>query len=281
MSHTNSLFTGLDNTKFNGIEKQYSMIFNSSISNYTSPSGSKFTISLDSPISIPSNARSCEICLANSNVWNSSPNIIRGKNDKFYYTVNGAPFDITIPQGLYSLNDINVIIGDLIFNIHGTPKDAFVFYGNTANQTVNITFTYAKYAIDFTPIETFRDILGYNAEIVPNPTTFPTGSTAGYTVFGDKVAGFNTINAFLITSDLVLNGLPIGNRSESIIGSVPIIAPPNSLIAWEAKQFIWIQCDHLIGKYVYVVNFRLTNEKLEDIIVIEPYNFTIIIRYTY
>ena len=281
-SHTNtSVSKGLAENTYHGISKSFSMIFNSALASYKSPSGSQFQVNLNTPLQIPKNAASCQIGLFQANIWNSSPNILVGKNNMFYYRTNGIRKFVQLEQGLYSLDDLNITLGELIYDKYGDAKNTFVLFGNSATQKVNITYTYANCQIDFTEIHSLKDILGFNSAVYPDPTTQPAGSTAGQVVFAPNLAALNQINAFLVTTDLIENGLPVNTRSASILASVPITSKPNSLITYEPQQTIWVPCDHLIGKMVYSINCRLTDELLQDIIVIEDFNFSITIQYSY
>jgi hypothetical protein len=275
-SHINSnIHKGkLSADDFHGINKQYAIILNSAVSNYTYPNGDAFIINFDTPISIPRNAVNCNISLFQANIWNSSPNILTGKNDKFYYSIGGNPMKtITLEQGLYSLSDLSLTLSVLIQNA-GDPKDSIILFGNTATQRVEITGTYANTVIYFNQPQSLKDILGFEAQAY-------TIVGAGNTIIAPKVANLNTINAFLVLLDILDNGIPVGNRSSSILAQVPIIAKPNSLITYEPRTPVKIQCDSLIGKQISTVNVRITNELLQEIVVIEPYNVLIMIDYEF
>src|SRR5947209_336740 len=77
-----------------------------------SSDGTTFSVSLDTPIRVPSKARACELGIVSASIWNNSPNIgpglgAGGVDDyKFRYTTSVAPagtYDINFPTGLYSL----------------------------------------------------------------------------------------------------------------------------------------------------------------------------------
>lgn len=79
--------------------------------------GSAFTVQLDQPIFIPSNAVNPTLDIEESAVWFTTPNIYDGtgtepQNNRFSFVYSQqAPriqLDLTIPQGVYSLSDIEV-----------------------------------------------------------------------------------------------------------------------------------------------------------------------------
>jgi len=257
------------NNAHNGITKQFSIIFSSATANYNSPNMDRFSVTLNNPISVPREANSCEVALYAANVWNSSPNIITGVNDIFSYAYSGNPFQATIPEGLYSLPEYNQTISELI------GPNIFTFSGNTSTQKVQIDFA-PLYQIDFTQPFSQKDILGFNSQVVPViPPAFPT------TIIAPNIAGFNNINAFLITLDMLNDGLPVNATANSILSQVPIIAPSNSLIYYEPAAPIYIQCDQIIGKMVGQVNVGITNELGLPIKVREDWSILVNIRFSY
>jgi len=251
-----------------GITKQFSIIFSSAIANYNSPNMDKFSVTLNNPISVPKEANSCDIALYSANIWNSSPNILTGVNDVFSYINNGVPASVILPEGLYSLSDYNQTIAQLV------GPNIFTFTGNTATQKVQVVIA-ENYQIDFTQPFSQKDILGFNATLVP-----PVNTPLIVTAIAPNIANFNNVNAFLVTMDTLNDGLPVNAISASILAQVPIIAPPNSLIYYEPASPIFIQTDHIIGKQISQINFGITNELLLPIKVREDWAVAVTIRYS-
>jgi hypothetical protein len=265
---------------FKGVTKQYSIIFNSgsNLNTFVSPNRDSFTVTLNNPISVPAEAKSCSIGLYQANIWNSSPNIITDVNDKFYFTYASTDYTIIFPQGLYSLNDFNATLSSLVFDSRAglLPKDLFTFFGNTATQKVQVALNYVGTQLRFNGPDNMAKILGFEDGVnYPlSPSNF-----AGQIIFAPNIANFNTINSFLVTTDLVNNGLPINAQSASIIAQVPITAAPNSLITYSPVQIVWILCDHLIGHPRSSITFRLTNEFLGSVVVLEDWNIILSVKY--
>ena len=260
----------IDDNAHHGITKQFSIIFGSATADYVSPNMDKFQVTLNNPIAVPKEANSCDVALYGANIWNSSPNIVTGVNDVFSYIINGVPASVIIPEGLYSLSDYSQTINQLI----GNTTD-FIFTGNSATQKVTIE-TDNNRQIDFTQPFSQRDILGFNSQVVP-----PLNTPLDFTTIAPNIANFNNVNAFLVTMDLLNDGLPVNAISGSILAQVPIIAPPNSLIYYEPASPIFIQTDQIIGKTISQINFGLTNELLNPIKVREDWAITVSIRYEY
>jgi hypothetical protein len=99
-------------------------------------------------------------------------------------------------------------------------------------------------------------------------------------ITGPFVAKLNQINAYIITGDLVNDGIPINSRSANIIARVPLLVEANRLITYEPVNPIYIQSDHLIGKAIYDLRFDITNESLAQIKCKEDWYFTLIVKYS-
>ena len=94
------------------------------------------------------------------------PNIVKDKNDKFYYSFidlnqgyNYVDRVITFTEGAYEVNNINAIIQQKI------PNESIKLVIDQGSARCKI-FLKQGYRIDFTHKDTFRDILGFNALIV-------------------------------------------------------------------------------------------------------------------
>ena len=262
--------------KIHGVEKNIAMLFTSKDATLVNSKGNAFQVNLYNPISIPKNALGCKVGLYSANIWNSVPNISPGENDTLYVEYPSGVFtQIVLPQGLYGLTELNLSLQNQ-FTIAGLPSDLIIINGDVATQKTLITFNYADIQIDFTQADTFKGILGFNAILVPN-----TASMVGQLQYSNTIAKFNNINSFLITApELVGNGLPLNATAGSILGEIPITSSSNSLITYTASQVLYVQMDSLIGNELFNLNFRLTDENLNDIIIIEPFSFIVNIKYS-
>lgn len=245
-------------------EKLQSYVFSSNPSQGAlniSADGSAFSVYLDTPITIPQGVIDCNIDVIGASIWNVSPNISAAfGNNMFYFSHLGTPYVIAIDTGLYSLAQLNGVLGRFFVN-NSLPKNLIVFSGNDATQKTIVTFNYVGTQIDFTQANTIRTILGFNSQLVPAvPST-----VVGENYESNVEAVFNRINFFYIRSSLVNNGLPINGVSGNIISQIPITSPPGSQINYSPQNVIAIEARNLIGKTIQQVRFELLDDQLRPV----------------
>jgi len=254
------------------MERTQSFIFSSANATTVSANRDEFSVTLDNPITIPSHARGVHVGVYNARVWNSVPNIVTGVNDLLYLTASPDPQKIlTIPQGLYGVSPLNTTIGNLLQN-EGYDSDLITIRGDSATQKVYIIFKNTDISLDFTQAQTIGNLLGFDTVI--------TSASAGEIIFAPVIARFNQVNSFLIScSDLVHNGIPTNNSSASILVEVPITAGANSQINYNPNNVLWIQSDHLISKSLQHLSFRITNERLESLVINEDWSVLVSVKF--
>lgn len=229
-----------------------------------------FSIRLTNPIDIPVDALDCELALHSATIWNSSPNIVTAVN-KLYIIYNSANYVLTIPQGLYSLDHLQVVVAELLVQT-SLPADLFVLTGSETTQKIKIQYNYLNCQIDFTHLDSIYDLLGFNKRISP------VGLVDQLTKFdiGENTANFNQVNGYyIICETLVNNGVSVNSSSYSILGQIPITSPPNSIINYETTTPLFISCDHLIGKQIYDLDFRIISTDLKQVTIPEHWQFTL------
>lgn len=213
-----------------------------------SADGSQFEVQLDDPISIPASAQNCVLEIQESSIWWVIPNIITGINDQFRMDdgVNGF-VQVTIPQGLYDLSGLQNSCETLVVNA-GQNSGSFTFVSDEATQKVIIRLNVINAAIDFTIVNSFRDIVGFNSQVI-------TATFASESFIADSVAAFNQIDFFLIHTDLVDKGIRFNNTYSQVASQVLIEVPPGSQNLnsprWPTKVPAW----NLIGSIIK--NFRM------------------------
>ena len=87
------------------------------------------------------------------------PNIVKDKNDKFYYLENEVLRTLTFTEGAYEVNHINANIQQKV------PNESIILVVDQGSARCKILLKQG-YKIDFTRNDTFRDILGFDAVIV-------------------------------------------------------------------------------------------------------------------
>jgi hypothetical protein len=245
------------------VPEEISMIVSSDPNNGASnrsPDGSYFEVQLQDGLKVPKDALNVNISVEEATVWWSVPNIITGQNDKVYITGPDTldvvqNYVLTIPQGLYDLAGINEAIAREL-EADGAkidPEPLISLSPDEATQKVQLRFNYATVSIDFTQNDTPRDILGFDALVytpVPdNPLLAP------------NVAAFNTVNYFLIHSDLTNKGIRFNNNYNQTIGQVLIDVAPGSQIVSKPFNPARINAPELAGATRTNLRFWLTDDE--------------------
>jgi len=236
-----------------------------------STDGSKFTIYLDTPISLPQAAMNATVEVSQASIWNVSYNISADFANNNFNFVSGIAYDLTIPDGLYSLSGLNAYLATQFVNL-GFPANLIVISGDDATQKTILTFLNAGDQVDFTQPNSVREILGFNSRIV-------TSASAGFNEFSDSTAAFNRVNSYLIKSTLVSQGLNINNIGAGVIASVPITVSPGSQINYQPRNPIPIDASELVGQSKNAFTFSLLDQSLRPAPTAgELYNFVVIFR---
>ncbi len=190
-----------------------------------SENGSQFEIVLAEPLIFPNDLINCTIQVDEATIWWTIPNISDSlNNNKFYITHLTIPYIITIPNGLYSVTDLQIALDRELFATIGI-SGLVTLEADNSTQKTSLTINQAGTQIDFTPVDTFRNILGFNSQLVPALV-----STGIYTQLSDNVAAFNSIDYFLIHSDIVDQGIRTNNIFTQTIYQVLIDVAPGSQI---------------------------------------------------
>ena len=271
---------GVDPDEHSGVEKRYNFIFNSRLGDLLrAPNKSVFAVNFTTTIKIPSECSSVSVGLHSANIVNSVPNITDTLYNTIYIIVDGVGTLITLPEGSYTACDIQTTINEALAAAYPLydPSPSITLLANSATQKLSIQFNIAGMAIDWGQ-STIGYILGFDGTDVEPPS--PPGSTEGQIIEADSQARLNwaITNFLILCPELVGDGLPLNNVGLGIIGAVPIVAQPGSLIAYEAQNVLFIQCDQLTGQNISSLSFQLTNERGELIDMTEDYNFTVIIK---
>lgn len=277
---------GVVETGHHNIEKRYNYIFNSARGDLLVPGNkARFSVNFTSTINFPEDASSIQVGLHSANIRNTVPNVTTGQFDTLTFIQEGVTRLITVPQGSYSACALQITINELLAEAYAGAGTAeipeLVFLGNSATQVLSIEFVKALGAIDWGN-STLGFVLGFDTTDV-QPTPVPPGSTAGQVITGDTLARFDwaITNFLILCPELVADGLPLNQVGLGVAGAVPILSAPGSLIAYEARQILFIQCDHLIGQRLSSLTFDLTNERGELVQMNEDYNFVLVMKIEY
>ena len=221
-----------------------------------SSDGSSFDIRLEDPLFFPDNLETCYVTTEDSTVWWTVPNIsaLLG-NNMFYIEYNAVNYMITLPDGLYALSDLNNALDREITSATGVAG-LINLEADNATQKVSITLNVATIQIDFTQNDTFRDILGFNSQLIPDPNP----SVGSYTMLGNNVASFNSIEYFVLHSDIVPQGIRQNNSFTQVIAKIPINVSPGSQIVFTPFNPPKVPAHNLRGSTIDRIRFWLTDQ---------------------
>ncbi len=244
------------------VPEEISMIVSSDPNNGAvnrSSDGSYFEVQLQDGLKIPKDALNVNISVEEATIWWTVPNIITAENDKVYITGPDTldvvqNYVLTIPQGLYDLSGINEAIAREL-EAQGAkidPEPLLTLSPDEATQKVQLRFNYATVSIDFTPNDTPRVILGFDAQVYSPIPTNP--------ILAPSVASFNRVNFFLIHSDMTNKGIRFNNNYNQTIAQVLIDVPPGSQIVSKPFNPAKVNAPELSGATRTNLRFWLTDD---------------------
>lgn len=230
--------------------------------------GSQFTVVFNPPVSVPNDAKNVRVSVERATTWFTYPSISANLgNNIFTFFENGVQFDLTIPDGLYSLDQLEQTIIDLGTNagIVNSPNPFIQLTGNEATQKVQLTFGYNSGGVGFETKVVFGanspyEILGWNEfdeEEAPLAPTDPL--TIQFSA--PLVAGFNTVNEVLLKSDLVPQGIPINNKFSGVLTPIQIDVPPGSQQVYQPFRPLYCSGESLKNSNRTNIRFFLTDEE--------------------
>tara|TARA_Y100000389_G_C17461992_1_gene522475 strand:- start:2918 stop:4045 length:1128 start_codon:yes stop_codon:yes gene_type:complete len=166
---------------------------------------------------------------------------------------------ITIPKGLYDLAGLNQAIArELeIAGARNNPDPLITLTPDESTQKVEIRFNYDNVTIDFqdnTATNNFREILGFDSLI------YGPFSPAPHPELAPFPAAFNTINYFLIHSDLSNKGIRFNNNYSQTIAQVLINVSPGSQIVSTPFNPAKVSTPELQGTKRTNLRFWLTDD---------------------
>jgi hypothetical protein len=250
--------------------------------------GSSFEIQLDDAIKVPKDAVNTTVSVEEATVWWTVPNIITGDNDTFYVYGDDNQaipvpqlFTVVIPQGLYDLTLLNnallsglEALGARQVDALSNPLPLITLSPDTATQKVVIRFNYANVYVDFQPVDTPRELLGYDA------LQYGPYIGAPLNILAPNVAALNTVNYFLLASDLVQKGIRFNNQYNQVISQILIDVAPGSQIVSTPFNPAKTDSQELAGAKRSNLRFRLTDERLRPVNTNgEHFSARVVIRY--
>jgi hypothetical protein len=130
--------------------------------------------------------------LLNANIWYNTPNIQTSRNNnKIVFTYDVTTYEITLNDGLYSLDDINESISEFMTN-NALPITLIYFNGDSSSGkiTLNIT-TSINFTVNWTLSTLTKNMLGFNYTGI-----YTTNSNKSYD--GNQIATLNVLSAYIV-----------------------------------------------------------------------------------
>jgi hypothetical protein len=219
-------------------------------------------------------------------VWNVSPNISSAYNNNFiYFSYAGANYDMELPDGLYGIDELNVLLKIYFSNDETLPNDLFELGENGATQKLAVEFNYSNVTIDFSRPQACIDVTGFYTTYDEENNIYTsdkviTSDIAGETIIAPNEANFNRVVNYYISSNLLSDGIPINNKSSGVICEVPITVRSGSLINFIPTNPLRVDCSDLIGNGKQLVSFALVDQLGRDVSTSgEDWSLALVIRY--
>ena len=271
------------------IERQFSAFFNSALSSgstKTNNLGNRFSVQLNTPLTIPRDSLYASLEVVSAKVWNVSPNVSSAiGNNHMFFSYGGQEYDLEFPDGLYGIDEMNMFF-NIYFGRNPTlPNDLFELEENGATQKVSVKFNYVGVTIDFTKPNSCIDVLGFytlydGVQDTFTSTEIITSNVKGESIIAPNEARFNRIVNYYIVSNLLSDGIPINNKSSGVISEVPITSRVGSLITYVPLNPMRVDCSDLIGQSKQLVSFGLVDQLGREVSTAgEDFSLGIVIRY--
>lgn len=231
--------------------------------------GSAFTINLEQPVTIPSDAFNATVRVEEATVWNTVHNVALAlNNNHIFISDNAVVLDITIPDGTYSTASLSSAIEREYVSAGGTSGLVSLdedFPTNRVLVTVDGTLAAGVGAfVDWTAarVNTFRDVIGIDPAVAPGFGLIPrTGATLLTVVtLADNEAAFNNIEYFKIHSDIG-QGIRTNNSFRQTVARVNIDVAPGTQIVSAPNNPARSEMARWIGQPKTQIRFWLTDQK--------------------
>lgn len=221
--------------------------------------GSAFSVQLNEPLMIPSNAINPILDVEESAIWYSSPNIFSSgtkQNNGFQIrdlNVGPTNYNLTIPSGLYSVITIQNAMNYAIQQALGITTNVIQLVSNESLGKIEMILA-SGFELDFIAPSSLGPILGFQTGI-----TYVSGTVN----VGQFTPVINSVNFYLVQCDLVSDGIRFNNQYRQIIESVLIDVPPRDLIITRPFNPPTIDLSMLAGNPRSKIRVQLLTDSFE------------------
>jgi len=247
-----------------------------------SSTNNRFTVNLDVPIEIPSNAYNITVSCKQLIMWNTVFNITNTNNQIFIGAPNTLDVRqdklITVPLGLYSVFTLYARLLDLLKaeNFKQTPDPVITFLPDEPTQKVNISLNYGNSVFSFFQLvcpHPMNEILGYDNLVYYTPT-LPMLFTAPY------VSKFNVNDYYLLRTSLTRNSFFVNKYQNQIIAQIPTDVEIGYQIFYNPANPDEIECDNLQGANLQNFEVELLNPRLQPLNIPENWSCQLKLSWT-
>lgn len=238
---------------------------------------SRFDVQFKNNIEIPIDAQNITLQCTQATIFWTVLNIIENENDLFHLitTDGGSPFTLTIPPGLYAPVDLNDAIARELVNA-GVSGDYVTLTADNSTGKILITLNSAGLQVDWIP-QSFFGLLGFTAgQLIPAGGV----TTGAFSELAPNVAAFSDVSSFLVHTDLLQSGIPIGDLEAQVLAQVQITVPPGSQINFQPQNPIKLSVNHLRGQIINTATFFITDQ-LNREVDFNTENFTLLVELKY
>lgn len=243
------------------IHNEINMLLSSSVANGAtnrSLTGSSWEIDMNEQLSVPKDAiwDSVYLSVPEASIWYNQHNLSASLGNNVInidYDDGIAPISmsITLPDGIYTTNELSDSIQNEISNLT-TITDLLIISGNSATGRIDIECNYAGVELLFST-SNMASLLGFASVDLPP-------STKSQVFSGSLNPQFNSLNHYLIHSDLVTSGLRFNQTFNQTIAQVFIDVSPNEQCLSRLIHPPRSKCHNLIGNHVTKIRCWVTDQ---------------------
>lgn len=224
----------------------------------TTAGGDRFQVQFKNTIEFPPEAENISLEVVQSTIWWTVLNITLGVNDLFQLNISGdpgSPYTVTLDPGLYDVSGLNNAVNRELINL-GLASGLVIISGDSSTQKILITLTAALLQVEWIP-QSFFLLTGFTSGQTVPAVGF---TTAEFSELAPNVANFSDISSFLLHTDLVQSGIPLGDQLAQTIAQVQINVPPGSQINFQPQNPIQLNVNHLRGQLINQASFWVTDQ---------------------
>jgi hypothetical protein len=250
-----------------------------------SQNGSRVDIRFDEPLRVPVNAVNVELQVAGTSVWYTQPNIITGINDELKVEVDGVTITKTLPQGQYNLESLILEIEVLLdtfpeFISPNLVEQTLSFSADVARERVVIKInTATNFRIVFGP-NGFGSLLGFVDGTYGPPFVPMRPAPVSYAVEGLNTQSLQTIEYYLVHSDIAPRGIRVNSGFQQVVAQVPLDAGSGQQTVYAPINPPKCRAQNLAGLSIDRMAVWITNEDNGPISSPEPFSVRMIITYS-